>query len=357
MEKAKVSQMGLALILFFTTGLATTRNYAQQPPTAPGQASAPSAPATPSANATPDPTSPPAVPPDKVVIKVGDTQVTAADFDFLLHTLNTQEQKNVATQGRQPLAEQYILTLLLEQQGLRDHLDSTSEFRRQEMIERAQRLAQAEYEKMARDIQVTPQETSQYYTAHTAELEQLAVRQVGIRKKTAGAKADARGLSPEEAKARAEQIRKALIAGTDPKQVAKDFAVPSVVFVETQERNIQHGQLPGDWDRTLFKLKDGEVSESLDTPQSIAFLQVVRHVHPELKDVQQTVEQEIRQEKLKAKIAELKNGTAVWTDQDYFKMPEKPAAGPAAPPAPTAKSPTAAQPTPKPPGDQQPPKQ
>ena len=42
----------------WTTGLATTRNYAQQPPTAPGQASAPSAPATPSANATPDPTSP-----------------------------------------------------------------------------------------------------------------------------------------------------------------------------------------------------------------------------------------------------------------------------------------------------------
>ena len=87
-----------------------------------------------------DPTSTPAVPPDKVVIKVGDTQVTAADFDFLLHTLNAQEQKNVATQGRQPLAEQYILTLLLEQQGLRDHLDSTSDFRRQEAIERAQRL-------------------------------------------------------------------------------------------------------------------------------------------------------------------------------------------------------------------------
>src|SRR5439155_16495923 len=50
-------------------------------------------------------------------------------------------------------------------------------------------------------------------------------------------------------------------------------------------------------------LKDGEISENLDTPQSIAFLQVVRHIHPELKDVQQTVEQEVRQEKLKAKIA------------------------------------------------------
>ena len=354
MRKVKVSRVSLALILFFMTGLATTRNYAQQPPTAPGQTSAP---ATPSANAVPDPASTPAVPPDKVVIKVGDTQVTAADFDFLLHTLNTQDQKNVATQGRQPLAEQYILTLLLEQQGLRDHLDSTQEFRRQEAIERAQRLAQAEYEKMARDIQVTPQETSQYYAAHTAELEQLAVRQVGIRKKTAGAKADAPGLSPEEAKARAEQIRKALVAGTDPKQVAKDFAVPSVVFVDTLERNVQHGQLPGDWDRTLFKLKDGEISDDLDTPQSIAFLQVVRHIHPELKDVQQTVEQEVRQEKLKAKIAELKNGTTVWTDQDYFKTPEKPVTGPAAPPALTPEPPSAAQPAPKPPADQQPRKQ
>src|SRR5213593_87343 len=87
MRKVKVSRVSLALILFFMTGLATTRNYAQQPPAAPGQASSASAPATPSANATPDPASTPAVPPDKVVIKVGDTQVTAADFDFLLHTL------------------------------------------------------------------------------------------------------------------------------------------------------------------------------------------------------------------------------------------------------------------------------
>ena len=354
MKKVKVSRMSLALILFFMTGLATTGDYAQQPPAASGQANSP---ATQSPNATPDPTTTPAVPSDKVVIKVGDTQVTAADFDFLLHTLNTQDQKNVATQGRQPLAEQYILTLLLEQQGLRDHLDSTQEFRRQEAIERAQRLAQAEYEKMARDIQVAPQEITQYYAAHTAELEQVAVRQVGIRKKAAGGKPDAPGLSPEEAKARAEQIRKALAAGTDPKQVAKDFAVPSVVFVDTQERNIQHGQLPGDWDQTLFKLKDGEISENLDTPQSIAFLQVVRHIHPELKDVQQTVEQEVRQEKLKAKIAELKNGTTVWTDQDYFKTPEKPVTGPAAPPPLTPKPPAAAQPAPKPPADQQPPKQ
>src|SRR5207244_13457672 len=98
MEKAKVSQMGLALVLFFMTGVAVTRHYAQQPPTAPGQASAPSAPATPSANTTPDPTSTPAVPPDKVVIKVGDKQVTAADFDFLLPTLNAQDQKHVAPQ-------------------------------------------------------------------------------------------------------------------------------------------------------------------------------------------------------------------------------------------------------------------
>ncbi|PYV26782.1 MAG: hypothetical protein DMG24_06250 [Acidobacteria bacterium] len=343
MKQAKVHKLSLALVVLFSlVGLFETTNYAQQAtptPRANGAASSAS-------DRDPKTAS---VPKDKVVIKVGSQQVTAADFDFLFQTLNAQDQKTLATQGKQPLADQYILTLVLEQQALRDHLDATADFRRQEELGRAQRLAQAEYEKMAHDIQVNPQETKQYYDAHASDFDELAVRQVGIRKKGGGAQGDAAGLSPQDAKARAEEIRKALAAGTDPKKVAQDFAIPNVVLVDTQERNIQRGQLPADLDAAFFKLKDGDLSEPVETPQSIAFVQVVRHVHPELKDASSQVETAIRQQKLQAKIAELKHQTPIWADQSFFTAPsvEKPATGTPAVRVPTAQPP--ASPSSKPP--------
>jgi peptidyl-prolyl cis-trans isomerase C len=354
MKKVKLARMSCAVVLF-GAGFAGTRDYAQQAtPAGPAKTPAPSGAA--KSNGAPDPAGTASAPPDKVVIKVGDQQVTVADFDFLLHSLNAQDQKTIATQGRQPLVDQYVLTLMLEQQAVRDRLDVTPEFRRQEALERAQRLAQAEYAKIAQDVQVTPQEISQYYQAHPDDFEQLAVRQIGIRKKAEGATAP--GLSAEEAKTRAEAIRKALAAGTDPQKVAKDFAVPNVVFVDPQERNIQRGKLSPELEQAWFKLKDGEVSEPLDTPQSLGFVQVVRHVHMELKDASPQVESVLRQQKLQARIAELKKATAVWSDQDYFKAPpaQKPAAGPAAPPASSPQPPTAPESASTPPGTQQPPK-
>ena len=122
MKQAKVHKSSLALVVLFSlVGLFETTNYAQQAtptPRANGAASSAS-------DRDPKTAS---VPKDKVVIKVGSQQVTAADFDFLFQTLNAQDQKTLATQGKQPLADQYILTLVLEQQALRDHLDATADF-------------------------------------------------------------------------------------------------------------------------------------------------------------------------------------------------------------------------------------
>src|SRR5437870_1762782 len=44
----------------------------------------------------------PSAPSNKVVLKVGDQQVTADDVNFVLRSLNAQDQKAVANQGRRP---------------------------------------------------------------------------------------------------------------------------------------------------------------------------------------------------------------------------------------------------------------
>ncbi len=338
MKQADLVRKDLASVVLLTllalAGFAARRGYSQQAPaTPPGAASQPSQPA--AAPADPAKVSP--VPPDKVVVKVGDRQVTAADVDFLIHTLSPQDQQSIATQGKGALGNQYIQMLLLEQQALRDHLDTTPDFRREEQFERARRLATAEYQKMAAEMKVSPEEISQYYAAHPSDFDKVEVRQVGIRVKPAGAKADTPGLSLEEAKARAEEIRKALgDPGADPQKVAKQFAVPNVVFIDPQNRTVERTQLPPDLADAIFKLKDGEISATKETPQSVFFVQVAKHVHPEVKDVSSSIEGLLRQEKLTSALTEMKSKTTVWSDEEFFKAPPAAKAATGAPASPVS---------------------
>lgn len=261
------------------------------------------------------------VPEDKVVIKVDDHKVTAGDVDYLVQSMGEQDQRAVAAQGRGPIASQYIQMLLLEEAALRDHLDSNPDLARQVEFDRARWLARAEFQKLTGETKVTPDEINQYYTAHAADFDQVQLRQVGIRVKPASAAATAPGLTLEEARARAEEIRKALAAGTDPAEVAKKFAVPNVVFIDPKGQTYGRDRLPPTLGDAILKLKDGEMTPAQETPQSVFFVQMVKHAHQQVKDVSTAIEEQLRQEKILNMIAQLQKKSSVWSDQEYFKPP------------------------------------
>lgn len=261
--------------------------------------------------------------PEKVVLKVGNQQYTQADMEFLIDSLSPQLQQAVARQGKKPLGDQYAIMSVLSQQAEKDHLDSSVAFRQQMALHRLQALAQAEYDKMADDIKVTPEEVSQYYTSHSSEFDQAEIREIIIRKKPEGAKEDAPGLPAAEAKARATEIRKELEAGADAKQVAEKFNQENTVMIDSEPRTIRHGQLVAALDKAAFDLKDGAISEPMETPQALAFLQVVGHKHSEIKDVSDDIEKNLHQEKVQAALDELKKKTPIWMDEEYFKSPSE----------------------------------
>lgn len=276
---------------------------------------------------------------DKVVMKVGASQVTQSEIDSIISNLSPQAQQTLAAQGRRPLGDEYAKVLLLSQQAENDHLDSSPEIHRRLELQRVQTLAQAEYEKMAGEVKVSPDEIGRYFTAHQPEYETAQVREYVVRKKPAGAKEGTVGLTPEEATAKADSMRKALAAGTDPKKVAQDFAMPNVVMSDAEPRTIRRGQLLPALDKAAFELKDGQVSDSLDTPQALVFLQVVGHHQADQKEVAPEIENALRQQKLDAELAGLRSKTNVWMDEDYFKgptaaAPASPQQPPTAPPAP-----------------------
>jgi peptidyl-prolyl cis-trans isomerase C len=328
MEISSLRRVTPAVISLLLAGLLAAPSGAQQPNPSGEPASSSRSPnqhanpGTPAGTATNPASSTPS--PDKVVLKVGDEQITQADLDFLLTNLGSQVQQTISTQGRRPIGERYALMLVLSQQAINDHLDSTSSFRQQAALQRRQMLAQAEYQHLMGHTPVSPDEIGQYYSTHPTEFDEVEVRQIVVRKKSEGAKEGTLGLAPQEARTRLEEIRKALVAGTDAKKVVQDLSDPKNIQIDTSPRTVRRGQLLPALDKAAFELKDGEFSEIVEVPQALVLLQVVAHRRAEQKDVSAQIENSLRQQKLDAAVTDLKKKAAIWMDEDYFKIPQAP---------------------------------
>jgi peptidyl-prolyl cis-trans isomerase C len=312
-----------AVLSLLATGILSLAGIAQQAPATAPPAPAPEKPA----GATSEN-------PKKVVLKVGTQNYTVADMDFLIGTLSPRLQVVVAQQGKKPLGDQFAMMAMLSQQAEKDRLDATEDFREEMALHRLQTLAEAEYRKMSDGIKVSPEEINQYYTAHASEFEEAQVREIIIRKKADGAEKDAPGLTSADAHARAEDIRKALEAGTDPKKVADQYKVENTVMFDSEPRMIKRGQLIADLDKAAFELKDGAVSQPFENAQALAFLQVVGHRHQELKEVSDNIEKTLHEQKLQSAVDELKKNSSIWMDDQYFKAPAESPAAPSSEPEP-----------------------
>jgi hypothetical protein len=260
-------------------------------------------------------------PPDKVVMKVGATGVTAGQIQGVVKALPVSLQRSVATQGLKMVGDQYSMLLLLSQQAASQGLDQSPEFKQKIELQRMQWLAQDEYKKLADDVQVTPDEVSKYYSDHQKDFEQIQVRQVSVRKKAPNAKPDSPGLADADAEKRAEDIRKALMSGEDATKVSEEYKMANVVFFDPNPRPMRRGQLPGEMDKTAWSLKDGEVSEIQKNPMNFYFIQVVKHDQPAVQDASKEIESKIKEEKFQKNLDALKQQANIWLDPQYFAPP------------------------------------
>jgi len=263
----------------------------------------------------------PASSPDKVVLKVGDTSITEDQIERAIQNLAPQAQRALAQQGRKSFGDEYALMLVLSQEALSHHLDSTPAYKDMLALSRLKILASQEYQQVLKQAAVTPEEVSKYYSEHSSEFEQIQVLQVVVRKKQAEAKEGTPGLAPDEAKAKAEEIREAVIAGDDPKQVAEKYQLQNVVRVDTRPFPVHHGGMRPDMEKAAFALKPGEVTEVFDLGQALAFVKVVSHETEDLKAVSSKIETNLQNQKIKAALDTLKTHAHVWMDDAYFAAP------------------------------------
>jgi hypothetical protein len=255
-----------------------------------------------------------------VVLKVGDVQVTEAEFESRIAAIEPQadpDKEGATEKDRRKLGDDYASVLMLSQQAVANHLDSSPEVSQQLAIARMQVLSDAEFASLMRQATPSSEEISQYYSAHLADYDEVQIRRLFIWKQRDNSKT-APVLSSQAARANADQIRKEYASGTDVKKLSEDVRRSGEGMLDPEPLIFPRGELPAQLEKVAFTLKEGEWSEVEDTPARLLLIQLVKRDRQQLGRVSERIEKNLQGEKMQALLDDLKKKAGIWMDQQYF---------------------------------------
>ena len=160
------------------------------------------------------------IPPDQVVLVIGDQKFTRAQFELLIQK-GMAEKMSQTDRRKMAVGVASVITLAAE--ARRQALDQTPYAKENIDIVTDQWLANALVTKEVADKPLDDATLKDYYDKHQAQFDEVTARHILIR--VHGAKVPIRpgqkDLTPEEALAKAQDLKKQLDAGADFAALAK----------------------------------------------------------------------------------------------------------------------------------------
>jgi peptidyl-prolyl cis-trans isomerase C len=262
---------------------------AQTAPTTPPKPQGPATPIAPSTPATPTPgrpeevtmplqfVMPPVLPPDMVVIQVGDTKITAAQIDQILQTFSENQRVFANGPGRAQFIDQVVKVLLLSEEGRQRRLSETEAYRNQLMYLASAILASRTDEDIKGKARGDEALLKAYYEAHKSEYEQIHARHILIRMtgSPVALPPGQKDLTEAEALAKATEIRQKIVQGAD----FADLARTESNDVGSSSKGgdlgfLKHGQTVPSFEDAAFALSTGELSQPVKTTYGYHLIRV-----------------------------------------------------------------------------------
>ena len=296
---------------------------AQAPP--PQPASAPQPTVTLSVD-NPAPKTLPVVPPDRVVVAVGDVTVTAAQFDQIIDALPEQYRSVARGSGRKQFADNIVRIEVLAQEGKRRKLDESSAYRTQSMFQDANILANMTYEEIGKNIKLDEADVRKYYEAHKAEFEQVRARHILIRAQGSptAVRPGQKDLTEAEALAKAQDLRKRIQAGEDFAQLASQESDDTGSAAKGGDLGFfRHGQMVPSFEQAAFALQPGEIGEPVKSPFGYHVIKVEAKESKSFEDVRPELERRMRPEQAQKTLQELQKKSPAVLDPDFFGLAKK----------------------------------
>jgi peptidyl-prolyl cis-trans isomerase C len=267
------------------------------------------------------PPPPPVLPPERVVVRVGEVAITAGQLDQVLEAYPEGQRIYVNGPGRQAFIDQLVKVLLLSQEGKRRKLDQTDRYRNQLTYSAAGILSNHTEEDIRKKIQIDDAMLQAYLMAHPLDFLQVRARHLLVRMKGAAipVQAGASELTENEALAKAQELRKKIEGGAD-------FAVLAAVEsddLSTKEKGgdlgfFKRGQMPPSIEEAAFALKAGELSQPVKTSLGYTLIKV-EELKPvkSFEELRPELDRRLRNELTRKSVDNLKALTRVEIDPEF----------------------------------------
>jgi peptidyl-prolyl cis-trans isomerase C len=263
-------------------------------------------------------TSLPSVAPDKVVISVGDVKITAAQFDQLSEMLPEQNRLAVkSASGRKQFAQEIVRVLVLADEGKRRKLDETSAYKIQAQFQAENLLAGKAFGILTK---VDDADLHKYYEDHKADFEEVHARHILVRAKGSPVPLDPgqKDLSDEEALAKANDLRKKIMAGADFALLASTESDDTSKKAGGDLNFFHRGQLVPPFEQAAFGLKVGEVSEPVKTPFGYHLIKVEAKKEETFEEAKPEIEKKLQPQKSQGVVEGLVQKATVTLDPEFF---------------------------------------
>lgn len=319
-------------LLFMVFALAGTLAMAQEKKAPAPAASAPAAPAQAQAQ-----------PADLVIITAGPISITKSEFEAAVKTLPEQYQQYAMTQGRKQFAEDFLRLKLLAAAGMKNGLDKDPDVIKQLGLLRENLVAQAQLGRIDKSVEVSEADAKAMYDGNAKDYEQVHARHILIAfKGSPAAQTGKKELTEDEAKAKAEDIRKKLAAGGKFEDLAKTESDDIGSAANGGDLgSFGHGQMVPEFEKVAFATKPGDTSDVVRTQFGYHIIKVESRDVTPFAGVKEKLTHDLHQKKLQEELDKLKADAKPQFNEAYFAAPPPadPAAGKPGTPTPAAPKP------------------
>jgi hypothetical protein len=316
-------------IILMTLALAAPLALAQEKPAAP-------APATPVATAPAEA--------DPVIMTAGTLSIHKMEFESAVKSLPQEYQTFAMGPGKKQFAEDFLRMKLLASEGMKAGLDQNPEIQSQLSLMKENLVASEQLRQIEKSIVLSDADLKKVYDGNKKDYEQVKARHILIAYKGSPAAQPGKELTEEQAKTKAEALRKQVIDGADFAALAKKESDDSGSGANGGDLGaFSHGQMVPEFEKAAFAAKVNEVTPVVRTQFGYHVLQVTGRDFVPFEQVKPVIEKKQREEKLHQTLDAIKDAAKPTFNEAYFPPPPPPAPPAVEPkPAPADAKPAAA---------------
>jgi hypothetical protein len=265
---------------------------------------------------------------DPVIITAGDITVKQSEFESALKTLPAEYQQYAMGTGKKQFADDYLRMKMLAQMGYKAGLQNDPSVQQQLSLMKDNLVANAQLGKIDKSINLSDADLQKIYNDNKKDYEQVKARHILIAFK--GSPAAPQGkpeLTEDQAKAKAEELKKQIEGGAKFEDVAKKESDDTGSGSNGGELGaFGHGQMVPEFEKAAFDAKVGDVIGPIRTQYGYHVIKVDSHESTPFEGVKATIEKKEHQKRLQDQLDALKNDAKPTFNEAYFAPPAPPAA-------------------------------